>query len=120
MNPQNHRKVNWKWNEKLKNLELKLVEAQDVAAVSQNVSKLLKDRVKELESNALKSEQYSRRECIDISGMDNKISDENLEVKVCEVLEGINVNVNAEVDIQACHRYGRNKNIIVNSAIEKS
>lgn len=99
--------------DKMDSFEAKLNESQAVALVAQNVSGLLQEKVKSLEIALLKSEQYSRRECLDINGMDNQIADEDLEGKVCELLQGINITVNAETDIQACHRYGKKKDVIV-------
>ena len=69
--------------------------------------------MKYLESELLKSQQYSRRECLDISGIKDDVSDTDLEGKVVELLSGVGVALEADKDIQACHRYGRKKTVIV-------
>ena len=45
--------------------------------------------------------------------MDEGISDEELEGKVVDLLAGIDVAIEPERDIQACHRYGKKNAVIV-------
>ena len=100
-------------NQKLQELENKIEEIQSVSLVRENASTLLFRKVKYLESELLKSQQYSRRECLDISGIKDDVSDTDLEGKVVELLSGVGVALEADKDIQACHRYGRKKTVIV-------
>ena len=71
-------------NQKIDNLEARLIESQSLTILKDNTSNLLVNRIKILEMDLLKSEQYSRRECLDISGMDKDVKDDELEGKVCE------------------------------------
>ena len=47
--------------------------------------------------------QYSRRECIEISGIPNSVGDNELEEKVLKVFNKLGVTVNEE-NVEACHR----------------
>ena len=49
------------------------------------------------------SEQYSRRECLEISGIPESVSDNSLEDKIQGVLRGIDVEFDAK-NIESCHR----------------
>ena len=55
--------------------------------VVSNLNTLLVTRVIELEKQQAKMEQYSRRNNVDISGISNEVSDENLEKKVIDIYE---------------------------------
>ena len=102
-----------KLKDKMNSLEKKFVETESLSLVKENTSNLLLKRVKDLEVKLLKSEQYSRRECLDVSGIKDDVNDENLEDKVCELIGGIGIELDKEKDIQACHRYGRKKTAII-------
>ena len=54
-------------------------------------------------------EQYGRRNNLEITGISDDVSDEQLEGKVIEVLNEIQVDVSRS-DIEACHRIGKSKN----------
>ena len=51
--------------------------------------------------------QYSRRECIEVSGIPTSVTDNNLEGKVLEVFEKLGVPVKEE-NVEACHRIKQN------------
>ena len=55
--------------------------------VVSNLNTLLVTRVIELEKQQAKMEQYSRRNNVEISGISNEVSDENLEKKVIDIYE---------------------------------
>ena len=71
--------------------------------VVSNVHSLLITRVTELEQQQAKMEQYSRRNNVDISGISNEVSDENLEKKVIDICKESGIDLNP-CDIEACHR----------------
>ena len=48
-------------------------------------------------------EQYSRRNNVEISGISNEVSDENLEKKVIDICKESGISLNL-YDIEACHR----------------
>lgn len=67
---------------------------------------VLENKVLSLEISSNHLEQYGRRNNLEISGIADDVSDENLECKVIEVLKEIQVDV-ATSDIEACHRIGK-------------
>ena len=63
--------------------------------------------LKHLDSRIIQTEQYSRRECIIISGIPDKIPQRGLEETVLHVLRSIGLRV-CSYDISACHRLQKN------------
>ena len=61
-------------------------------------------RVKKLEVDLLNSQQYSRRECIEIDGIPKSTKDSDLESPFVDILKEIDITVNPITDIQACHK----------------
>ena len=70
----------------------------------------LENKVMSLEINGNHLEQYGIRNNLDITGIPDDVSEENLEEKVIQVLSEIKVNVSSS-DIEACHRIGKSKNL---------
>ena len=69
----------------------------------------LKEKIISIESKSNSVEQYDRRNNMEINGIPNSISDDNLESTVINVLsKATNVHVTAD-DIEACHRIGKSK-----------
>ena len=69
----------------------------------------LKEKIISIESKSNSVEQYGRRNNMEINGIPNSISDDNLESTVTSVLsKATNVHVTAD-DIEACHRIGKSK-----------
>ena len=79
-------------------------------AVSEKVTDLLTKKVKQLEKDLYASQQYSRRECLEIAGIpevdDSTLTSDsdgstnlNDEDKVCNLLSNIGVKINANSDI---------------------
>ena len=65
----------------------------------------------EIQNNNL--DQYSRRNNVEISGIPQSVSDNQLEEKVADILEAIDVNITTN-EKEACHRLGKKtKNLIV-------
>ena len=71
--------------------------------VVSNVNILLVTRVTELEKQQAKMEQYSRTNNVEISGISNEVSDENVEKKVIDICKESGIDLNP-CDIEACHR----------------
>ena len=86
-------------NEKL-NSELLIV---------RNVNQNLQNRIINLKKQQSKSEQYNRRNNVEISGISNEVSDQNLEQTVIGICKDSGIEVNP-LDIEGCHRLplGRN------------
>ena len=57
--------------------------------VVSNINTLLATRVTELEKQRAKIDQYSRRNNVEISGISNEVSDENLEEKVIDICKKV-------------------------------
>ena len=60
----------------------------------------------EIQNNNL--DQYSRRNNVEISGIPQSVSDNQLEEKVVDILKAIDVNITTN-EIEACHRLGKKK-----------
>lgn len=100
-------------------------------AVSEKVTDLLSKKVKQLEKDLYTSQQYSRRECLEIAGIPevddstltsysfNGSTNLNGEDKVCDLLSNIGVKIDPNSDIQACHRI-KNRKIIVKFSNRKT
>ena len=61
------------------------------------------------------NEQYSRRECLEISGIPTSVADNSLESKVLEILEEIDVSIDPSL-VEDCHRLpskGLSKKVII-------
>ena len=80
-------------------------------SIAKNVNDQLLLRIEHLERQSNASAQYSRRECLEISGLPSDVKDEDLEGKVIEILSTIDVTVNPS-QIEACHRLKNDRTII--------
>ena len=82
----------------------------------QDENQRLRKKVSDLESKVISLEndhnslkQYGRRNNLEISGILDTVPDQNLEQKVTEILDEIDVSVSPN-DIEACHRMGSSVN----------
>ena len=83
--------------------------------VSRNVNSKLSERLLTMERRCYANEQYSRRECLEISGIPASVADKDLESKVLEILEEIDVPIDPTL-VEDCHRLpskGSSKKVIV-------
>ena len=85
-----------KSNSILKNLKEKLKKQNDELAE-------VKDNLYEIEVSHDRLEQYTRRNNLEIAGIDDKIPDKDLENHIIGILKDVGVTV-SEQDIEACHR----------------
>ena len=72
-------------------------------AIQKTVCGNLEKKVKSLEIQISKDEQYNRRNCVEFSGIPDTINDDKLEDTIIEACKDINIDV-SETDIEACHR----------------
>ena len=86
--------------------------------ISRNVNNKLVDQVTRLERKCWQSEQYSRRECIDISGIPQSIEQIDLEKTVVKVFDKIDAPVDPQ-NIEACRRLNSDDNGQSNKVIVK-
>ena len=100
--------------EKLERVVEGLVDKQTKSDNEINVAgnSCFEQRFYELEKQCHANEQYSRRDSLEIVGIDDNVSVNELENKVCDILADIDVTVNTK-DIQACHRLWDNKRTII-------
>ena len=81
-------------------------------AITRNCNRLLTERVFQLERNAVTNDQYHRRELVEGNPIPPSVSDEELELNICEALSltGHEVKPN---ELQACHRLKKKESVIV-------
>lgn len=96
---------------KLDDLSGRIEVLESSLEISSNANSLLVSQVKRLESELHRMEQYSRRECLEFVGIPANVEDEELEGKVIDILDYIDVPC-AESDIEACHRLKNNRTIV--------
>ena len=90
-------------NVELLELKTKFTKMESDLAISQNVNVKLVELLVVTERKCWANEQYSRSECLEISGIPESVSDNALEDKIQGVLRGIDVEVYTE-NIESCHR----------------
>ena len=90
----------------------KYEELHSELVVSKIVNKLLKNRVIQLEKNALNTSQYIRREIIEINPVPTSVPDNVLEKNVCDALSLTGILVKQE-DLHACHRMKDQSKVII-------
>ena len=94
-----------KVNQKITKLESELV-------VAKRVNDLLSERMIEMERKGYSNEQYSRKECIEISGIPDTIANNKLESTVVSMLQKIGSDITDE-GIEACHRISKNNHNVI-------
>ena len=72
-------------------------------AVSRNVNAKLVERLVVTERKYWVNEQYLRRECLEISGIPESVTDNSFADKIQAVSRGINVEVDSE-NVESYHR----------------
>ena len=93
-------------NKKLDNITNKIESLESELMISRKVNTLLKKQIVQLEIQCASNEQYSRRECLEFSGIPETVDDNHLESATLDILKMINVPVEP-VNIEACHRVGK-------------
>ena len=80
---------------------------EENSLLHQKIEKL-ESRISVLETDLNKQDQYSRRNNLDIQGIPDSVSDDQLEEKVIEIFNQINVKID-KFDVEDCHRMGKLK-----------
>ena len=84
----------------------KLVESNEQLGsqfiVIKKVNTVLEKRVRELEKSQSKTEQYSRRNNVETSGIPHEIFDNNLEDKVIDICSDAGIKI-GHMHIEVCH-----------------
>ena len=81
-------------------------------SITKKVNTLLSERLQTIEKQYWRNAQYSRRECLEISGIPSSVSDNDLEDVVCKAIAKAGVEVSGK-DIDDCHRIGKRATTIV-------
>ena len=89
-----------KINEDLTELRRNYTRLESELQISKSVTTLQQKKIVALERQCWSNEQYSRRECLEISGIPDNT--ENLEKTVLEVFSKIDVDIQP-ANIEACH-----------------
>ena len=85
--------------------------------VTRNVNSKIPERLVTIERRCYANEQYSSIECLEILGILASVADNDLESKVLEILEEINVPIDPTW-VEDCHRLpskGSPKKVIIKS-----
>ena len=86
-------------------------DSEDIVSVSAKISTFskslgdLETRIAEYDTRILECEQYSRRECVIISGIPATVKDHKLESTVIDILKKLDITI-SDSDISAIHRLG--------------
>ena len=72
----------------------------------------LNERLIALERQCWANAQYSRRECLEITGIPSSVSDKDLEEVVCKAIIKAGVDITAD-GIEDCHRIGNKGQTII-------
>ena len=88
-------------NAELLELKTQFTRMESDLAISRNVSVKLVECLVVTERKCWANEQYSKRECLEISGIPELVSDNALEDKIQGVLRGIDVEVDTG-NIESC------------------
>ena len=84
-------------------LKTKFTKLETDLNVSRNVNYKLSDRLVNVVQKTFASEQYSRRECLEISGNLPSVKDNELKTKVLSILEEIGAPADPGL-VEDCHR----------------
>ena len=82
---------------------------QSDTVIMKNVNRKLEEKIVYLEKNQAKGEQYSHRNNIEISGIPNRIPDEDLENTIISICKDSGVEIDPK-DIEGCHRLPLSRN----------
>ena len=109
-------KVEFTLMQNITSLKDEVISLEDIIIKNfQDENKRLKTKVNVWENKIIhleiqnnNSDQYSRRNNVEISGIPQSVSDNQLEEKVVNILKAIDVNITTN-EIEACHRLGKKK-----------
>ena len=78
-------------------LKTKFCKLESNMHISRNVNDKLTDKLVVLERKCHANEQYSKRECLEISGIPAEVRGKDIEKKVLKVLDAIDAPVNTDL-----------------------
>ena len=83
--------------------KIKFCKLESDLYISRNANDKLTDKVVVPERKCHANEQYSRGECLEISGISAEVSEKDIENKVLEVLDAVGASINTDL-VEDCHR----------------
>ena len=98
--------------EEVRALNEKFTTFESQLLITKNVNSLLQEKVIDLERQCWANAQYSRRECLEVSGIPNTIKQDELENKVLTIFKKVGCDIKNE-NIEACHRVRGQNNVII-------
>ena len=107
-------------NNELSELRNDFKKIESELSVSKNVNSKLHERVAALERQCWGNSQYSRRECLEITGIPDSISNDDLEETTINILDKLDVAIDPS-NIEDCHWLKSNgpKKVIIKFARRK-
>ena len=87
----------------LEKLNAKLDKLESDNKIVSNINSKLVNRTISLERRIMHMEQYSRKECLELSGIPDSVTDNNLEEFTLKIFDAIDAPVCA-TNIESCHR----------------
>ena len=94
------------------------IEEKQNETVAWQIDEYLEDRIIDLEKRLTSSEQYSRRECIELVNIPDDINQDALENKVIDIFHVTGTNVTSR-DFHAVHRLRKSNVVIVKLVNQK-
>ena len=89
-------------NKELSELRNDFKKIESELSVSKNVNSKLQERVVALERQCWGNSQYSRRECLEITGIPDSISNDDLEETTIKIFDKLDVAIDPS-NIEDCH-----------------
>ena len=107
-------------NRELSELHNDFKKIESELSVSKNVNSKLHERVVALERQCWGNNQYSRRECLEITGVPDSVSNDDLEETIIKIFDKLNVAIDPS-NIEDCHWLKSNgpKKVIIKFARRK-
>ena len=102
--------INTSLNEEINEFKNRVSLLENSLKESERIKKLNDQKIKDLERRLIRNEQYVNRESLIISGIPDRINQNNLEKEVLRILKTIGLDDISHYDITACHRLQKNNN----------
>ena len=94
-------------NKELTDLRNKFTKLESDLTISKNINSKLSSQLTKVETKCWADAQYSRRQCLEISGIPDSISHNDLESKVRDIFCECDADIDTVI-IEACHRLKSN------------
>ena len=88
--------------EKLRLLNEKFDKLEADVAIARNANSLLLSHLVDTEKQCWANAQYSRRETVEIAGLSKSLTNDEAEMKVCQIFRSLDCNIDKK-DLDACH-----------------